>query len=102
MLAFAGLYELWGPDRLLTSSIVTTAAVGELAEVHHRMPLLLPRPAWSAWLDPAREDVADLLVPDPGLVDGMELRPVGPAVGTVANDGPGLIERVEESAPTLF
>jgi hypothetical protein len=46
--------------------------------------------------------VTDLLLPDPGLVDGMELRPVGPAVGAVANDGPGLIERVEESAPTLF
>jgi putative SOS response-associated peptidase YedK len=102
VLAFAGLYEIWGPDRLLTSSIVTTAALGQLAAVHDRMPLMLPRSAWSAWLDPAREDVSDLLVPDPGLVDGMELRPVGPAVGTVANDGPGLIERVEESAPTLF
>ena len=63
---------------------------------------MLPRTAWSAWLDPAREDVTDLLVPDPGLVDGMELRPVGAAVGAVANDGPGLIERFEESAPTLF
>jgi hypothetical protein len=25
-------------------------------------------------------------------VAGLELRPVGPAVGNVANDGPGLIE----------
>jgi putative SOS response-associated peptidase YedK len=102
VVAFAGLYEIWGPDRLLTSSIVTTAALGQLTAVHHRMPLMLPRSSWAAWLDPVREDVTDLLVPDLGLVDGMELRPVGPAVGTVANDGPGLIERVEESAPTLF
>ena len=102
VLAFAGLYEIWGPDRLLTSSIVTTAALGQLAAVHDRMPLMLPRSAWSAWLDPAREDVTELLVPDPVLVEGMELRPVGPAVGAVANDGPGLIERAEESAPTLF
>ncbi len=34
VLAFAGLYEIWGPDRLLTSSIVTTAALGQLAAVH--------------------------------------------------------------------
>lgn len=105
VVAFAGLYEIWGPDRLLTSSIVTTAADGPLVAVHHRMPLMLPRSSWAAWLDPGREDVTDLLVPDLGLVEDMELRPVGAAVGTVANDGPGLIERVrteEEVAPTLF
>ena len=105
VLAFAGLYEIWGPDRLLTSSIVTTAAVGELVRVHARMPLALPRAAWATWLDPEREDVTELLVPDPGLVAGLELRPVGPAVGTVANDGPGLIERVDPdrpAVPTLF
>jgi putative SOS response-associated peptidase YedK len=105
VVAFAGLYEIWGPDRLLTSSIVTTAAAGPLVAVHHRMPLMLPRSAWAAWLDPGRADVTELLVPDPALVDGMELRPVGPAVGTVANDGPALIERVrtaDETAPTLF
>ncbi len=105
VVAFAGLYEIWGPDRLLTSSIVTTAAAGPLVAVHHRMPLMLPRSAWAAWLDPGRADVADLLVPDLSLVEGMELRPVGAAVGSVGNDGPGLIERVrtpEETVPTLF
>jgi putative SOS response-associated peptidase YedK len=105
VLAFAGLYEIWGPDRLLTSSIVTTAAVGELVRVHSRMPLALPRAAWAAWLDPEREDATELLVPDSDLVAGLELRPVGPAVGTVANDGPGLIERVDPdrpAVPTLF
>ncbi|HEV7656323.1 MAG TPA: SOS response-associated peptidase [Mycobacteriales bacterium] len=105
VIAFAGLYEIWGPDRLLTSSIVTTAAAGPLAAVHHRMPLMLPRASWPAWLDPDREEVGDLLMPDLSLVEGIELRPVGPAVGTVANDGPGLIERAttaEATAPTLF
>ena len=105
VIAFAGLYEVWGPDRLLTSAIVTTAAAGVLEAVHHRMPLMLPRSAWAAWLDPERSAVDDLLVPDLALVDAMELRPVGPAVGNVANDGPGLIERVrteQDAAPTLF
>jgi putative SOS response-associated peptidase YedK len=101
VIAFAGLYEIWGPDRLLTSTIVTTAALGQLTAVHHRMPLMLPRSSWAAWLDPGRTSVEELLVPDLGLVDGMELRPVGPAVGTVANDGPGLIEAVP-TVQTLF
>ena len=43
---FGGVWTVWSsPDgsipKLLTSSIVTTAAVGELADVHDRMPLVL-------------------------------------------------------------
>jgi putative SOS response-associated peptidase YedK len=100
-LAFAGLYEVWGEERLLTCSIVTTAAVGELTAVHDRMPLALPRRSWAGWLDPARTDVSHLLAPDLEVLAGLELRPVGPAVGNVANDGPGLIEPVA-AVPTLF
>lgn len=48
VLAFAGIWSVWdgsgGP--LLTFSVLTTAALGELAEVHDRMPLLLPRDRW--------------------------------------------------------
>ena len=107
LLAFAGLYEFWGPaeSRLLTCSIVTTTAVGELARVHDRMPLLLPRSGWAGWLDPARTDPGPLLAPpSPDLVARLELRPVGPAVGNVANDGPQLIEPVpvRATAQPLF
>jgi putative SOS response-associated peptidase YedK len=108
LLAFAGLYEFWGDadHRLLTCAIVTTAAVGEPSRVHDRMPLVLPRQAWGGWLDPARPDPGPLLTP-PGadLVARLELRPVGPAVGNVANDGPELIAPVPVSrtaAQTLF
>jgi putative SOS response-associated peptidase YedK len=93
-LAFAGLYEIWGPDKLLTTSIVTTAAIGELTRVHPRMPLVLSRTSWTAWLDPERTDATALLEPDPAAIADLELRPVGAAVGSVHNDGPGLIERV--------
>jgi putative SOS response-associated peptidase YedK len=96
-LAFAGLYEIWGPDKLLTTSIVTTAAVGELTRVHSRMPLVLPRRSWAAWLDPARTDATALLEPDLDAIADLELRPVGPAVGSVRNDGPELIA----PAPTV-
>lgn len=106
-LAFAGLYEFWsGPAGKVTSTaIITTAAVGALATVHDRMPLLLPRSAWAAWLDPGRADPGHLLDPPPAeVVAGIELRPVGAAVGNVANEGPALIAPAAPAAvaQTLF
>jgi putative SOS response-associated peptidase YedK len=106
LLALAGLYEFWGTgaDRLVTCAIVTTAAVGALAEVHERMPLVTPRSHWSRWLDPAA-DVTDLLRPPaPAVVDGLELRPVSARVGNVANNGPALLIAVPPAPEpdTLF
>ncbi len=105
-LAFAGLYEFWsGPaGKVTTCTIITTAAVGELRTVHDRMPLLLPRAAWAGWLDPAGDPAPLLAPPAPELVAGIELRPVGAAVGNVTNEGPGLIAPVSPApvAQTLF
>ncbi len=97
-LAFAGLWEIWGtkPDLLLTCTVITIPAVGPLAEIHERMPFVLPRDRWAAWLDPAEPDPATLLEPTPEeVVQGLEMRPVGPDVGNVKNNGPELLERVD-------
>ena len=77
--------------------MLTTEAVGPLAQVHDRMPLVLPPSAWEAWLDPDRdtddEAVAALLVPpSPELVAPIELRPVCSQVNNVRNNGPELLE----------
>lgn len=89
VLTFAGLYELWGPgpDRLLTCSILTTEARGALRDIHHRMPVMLPRSHRAAWLGTGPGEVTVPPVPD-----ALELREVSPAVGNVRNAGPGLIE----------
>ena len=49
VLYLAGLYEkvVGGPNRLV---ILTTAAVGEAAEVHERMPLIVPKEHILSWL----------------------------------------------------
>lgn len=105
-LAFAGLWETWrdpkaDPDAppLVTCSVLTTDAVGELTDIHHRMPLVLPEQRWAPWLDPDRTDVTDvaelLRPPEPGWVDRLELRPVSTKVNNVRNNGPELVERVE-------
>jgi putative SOS response-associated peptidase YedK len=97
VLAFAGLWSVWGtgPGRLLTCSIVTAPAIGELALVHDRMPLVLPPQRWAHWLTASPDDPAALLVPPPEeYLAGLDIRPVGPRVGDVRNDGPDLVTRV--------
>jgi putative SOS response-associated peptidase YedK len=96
---FAGLWSVWrdGTDtRLLTCSIITTDAIGDLTAVHDRMPLILSPGRWEAWLT-ADTDLDALLTP-PSLVEvsELEIRRVGYSVGDVRNDGPQLVARLDE------
>lgn len=113
-LAFAGIWETWrdpqaeeGAPKVVSFSVLTTDAVGDLTDIHDRMPLVLPRERWSRWLDPDTEEVSELLVPpSQGIVDALELRPVSDRVNNVRNNGPELVERVgtavELDDPALF
>jgi putative SOS response-associated peptidase YedK len=106
--AMAGLWEFWKPEQdpegkfpegLVTACVLTTDAVGPLARVHDRMPLVLPASAWDVWLDPDRsaadEEVVTLLRPPSAeLVGRLELRPVAPLVNRVRNNGPELLAPV--------
>ncbi|HEX6077786.1 MAG TPA: SOS response-associated peptidase [Micromonosporaceae bacterium] len=102
VLAFAGLWQLWGPDRLLTTTVLTTRAVGDLATIHERMPLVLPADRWAMWLRGGPLEAAGLLEPSgEGWVSRIELRRVGPAVGNVRNNSPALIESVTDRKPSV-
>lgn len=104
-LAMAGLWEFWKPkddpeneypDGLVTATVLTAAAVGPLAQVHDRMPLVLPPSAWATWLDPdlpAKDDAVAALLAPPSeeLVASLELRPVSSLVNSVRNNGPELL-----------
>ena len=60
--------------------------------VHDRMPVILPRQDWSAWLDPQTQGaaaVAPLLRPCPA--DALRAYPVGPLVNNPRNDRPGCL-----------
>jgi len=53
-LAIAGIYESWvnpvSKQSVQSAAIITREAVGILAPIHHRMPIILPKDLWSTWL----------------------------------------------------
>jgi len=93
----AGLWEGWrAPDGgvLRSFTIITTAANAKLAAVHERMPVILPREAWGAWLgeEPAAPaELLALLRPLPP--ERLAAWPVGARVGKVAENDAGLLAR---------
>lgn len=100
--ALAGLWERWHSpqgETLDTLAVLTTAANRPLSALHDRMPVVLAPDDWSLWLDGAAPlpMVLDLLRPAPD--DALEMRPVSPRVGVVANDDPGLLDPVAPAAP---
>jgi len=106
VMAFAGLWEFWrSPDGepVVSTSIITTEAVGRMQQIHDRMPLVLPASEWDQWLDPAvaGADLLPMLVPpDLSLIDALEVRPVGAQVGNVRNDSSDLLHEVSAEVPT--
>jgi putative SOS response-associated peptidase YedK len=103
-IAFAGLWSSWGPDALLTCSIVTTAALGGLTRVHDRMPLVLPPERWPSWLAGGGDAGEQLEPMSPAALEAIQVRAVRPDVGNVRNNGPELIlpPVPEPAEATLF
>lgn len=98
-LALAGLWAGWHDPATQTVrrtfTIVTTSPNKALADLHDRMPVIVPQGAWDRWLDPTPPDPAELL----GLLlptDDVELEiyPVERLVNDVRRDGPELIRRL--------
>jgi len=97
--AFAGLWSLWrdpaGGEPLESCAIVTTRPNALAAEIHDRMPVILPRERHAPWLDPRAADPA-ALVPllEPYPAAEMEALPVSTRVNNPRNDDPSLIAPV--------
>lgn len=124
VMAMAGLYEFWRDPGLppdhprawwATCSVITTEASSQpfahaggegpraLADIHPRMPLVLPPDRWDDWLDPSRVPPPDLLplLSPPG--DSVRAYPVTTAVSDVRNNGPELLTELEApEEATLF
>lgn len=107
ILAFAGIHDRWispGGESRDSVSIITRAAVGDLAKFHSRMPMFLPRERWGKWLDPELEDVEKIrkLFEDFQPDTNLRFWPVADLVNSIRNTGPELIAPVAIVPETLF
>ena len=94
VMAFGGLLlRRGGEDRFV---IMTSAANGDLAAIHHRQPLVLPQDAWLGWLTGSAAQAESLCVAAPS--NWFNWYRVGPAVGRVAEDHPELVTPLDEAA----
>jgi putative SOS response-associated peptidase YedK len=99
LFGLAGITELWrgpdGPGR--TVCLITTEPNELMRDIHDRMPVIIPRDSYRAWLDPMNEDTAQLK----GLIasypaERMDAYPVSKAVSNARNEGPELIRPIQE------
>lgn len=108
VLPMAGIYETWhDPARtaddphgtLLTVAILTRDALGVVADIHDRMPVLVGHDLREDWLDPTTPapDVLSALLADP-LHGQLAAHPVGRAVNNVHASGPDLRTPVAASS----
>lgn len=103
-LAMAGVFEWWRDESVLaddparwvlSASVLTTTPADGLAHIHDRMPVMLTPDVVPDWLDRGNEDAAavlDLARSAAGRVGAdLTARPVGPGVGNVRHNHPGLV-----------
>lgn len=101
--ALGAVWDAWvDPDtgeRRRSLALVTTGPNELMKPIHDRMPVILSPDDWDAWHAPATppKDAARLIRPCPA--DLMTVTRVGPAVGSVKNDGPQLLEPYTPPAP---
>jgi putative SOS response-associated peptidase YedK len=107
LLAFAGIYELWRDEQVpedhedawyWSGSIITTEATDEIGRIHDRTPMVIARENWDDWLDPAgRNKDLTLASMRPATLTGLTSYAVSTAVNSVRNNGPSLIEPLDDA-----
>ena len=64
LFAFAGLWDNWQSgegEKIVSCTILTTAANEQVGHIHQRMPVIMPPAAYSQWLDPENKNPQELL-----------------------------------------
>ncbi len=89
--AYGGLAQPEG-EILRTFTIITVPANPDVLDLHDRMPLILEREDWPAWLGEVEANPAGLLRPSPA--GTLRLWPVARGVNSPNNNGAELLEPV--------
>ena len=102
--AFAGIWDRWKNPQgevIETCSILTTTPNLLCADVHDRMPVILPVGHYDLWLDPGfkgTDDLKELLHPFEAKL--MKRYPVSTRVNLVRNDDPECAVELKEQSVT--
>lgn len=96
-IALAGLWAGWKDPATeqvrRTFTIVTTKANDALADLHDRMPVIIPDTAWATWLAPEAAEPGELnALLEPTDAVPLDIYAVHRHVNDVRRDGPELIE----------
>jgi putative SOS response-associated peptidase YedK len=100
---FAGIWEHWSDEQtgevIESFAILTTDANDTLADLHDRMPVILPTEHYDFWLDPNNEDRDALkeLARTQYSGEEIEFYPVSTRVNKPQNDDQGVLEPIDES-----
>lgn len=99
LFAFAGIWSTWqSPEGAAIDSfaIITTEANAVAKPVHSRMPVVLPKTSYDAWLDPHRDPTPVLAAAiAAGTSLGIDIYPSNPIANKSGFEGVEAIERVE-------
>ncbi len=97
--AFAGLWETWkkGAEDIYSCVILTTEANDAIADLHHRMPVILHRDDYDAWLHNNDTDAIQALM-KPYEPEPFAYYPVSTAVNKPENDSPANIRRIDDDS----
>lgn len=87
--ALAGVWDRWRDPAghwLESFAVIVTDANSLIADIHDRMPVILPEECWQAWLDPDFRDAAALLKPYPA--EAMRRQALSTRVNDPRNNDP--------------
>ena len=95
-LALAGLWSGWrdldGGEVRRTFTIITTTPNETIAELHDRMPVIIPDHAWARWLDPRPAEPGELrALLESDTTVALEIAAASRLVNDVRHDGPQLL-----------
>ena len=107
LLAFAGIESKWiSPqgEEITSAALLTRDAVGDLAKIHNRMPVLLPRDRWDAWLDNGMSEPTEIrsLFANYQADAHLVTWPVKTLVNSIRNNGPELVAPIEIGEPEVL
>lgn len=104
---FAGLWEEWAPkgkpeQTMQSCTIITTTPNELIRDIHHRMPVILPKQHHSTWLDSDLENLEQLrrlLAPYPAAE--MTFHTVSTIANSPANDSEACIAPLDDAGDAV-